>query len=113
MPTYDLQTSGKTTAENVAGLLYDSYDGGIGNGLARRKTGTTWGGINHGNGEYLCFDGEATDPSKVLLFTVKAKGRPREFGNIPARDFQITSSQVDHKELERAVQRVRTALGGG
>ena len=112
MPTYDLQTSERMTAEHVAGLLYNCYDGGIGTSLTRRKTGTAWGGINHANGEYLCFDGESTDPSRILLFTVKAKGRPREWGNLPTQDFQITPLQVDHKELEKAVQQVRTALGG-
>ena len=113
MPTYDLQTSERTTAEHVAEFLYNFYSGGIGVGLERRKTGIRWGGINHGSGEYLFFDGESTDPSRVLLFTVKAKGRPREWGNLPTQDFQITPLQVDHKELEKAVQQVRTALGGG
>ena len=113
MPTYDLQTLERTTAEHIAELVYAHYHGCTGPGLDRRKTGIMWGVINHGSGEYLCFDGESTDPSRAVLFTVKASGRPRELGNIPAQDFQIKPLQVDPKILEQAVQQVRTALGGG
>ena len=120
MPTYEynLQIPEMTTAEHVAELLYDLYDGGIGTELARRKTGDRGGGMNYSTGEYFCFDGGwKTTAPMAILFKVKAKGErgelPREWGAIPTKYFRITSFQVDPKELEKAVQQVRTALGGG
>jgi hypothetical protein len=110
---YNLQTSKRITAEIVARLLYDSYDGFIGTNLDRRKTGKRGGGLNRGSGEHICYDSQESQISGVPLFTVKPKGKPIEYASIPTIYFEVTPLQVDHEELGRVVLQLQTALGGG